>query len=587
MEPFVVAYHGRSAFASEGRPPLSTRYVPFVRSMKSFNRQRLQTDAVAGITVAALALPSAMAYAEIAGVPVSAGLYALLLPVVAYALFGSAPRLVIGPEGTVSLLVASALAPLAASGSADYAMLAAALAIFVGIVFFGARLMRLGWIADYFSQAVLVGYITGVAVVLILGQLGKLVGVSSDKSGTIRETADILSHLGDGNGATIVVAALSVGLLIILGRVSKRIPGALILVVVGILASWALDLASHGVAITGRVPSGLPSLTVPDVSRSHLGSLIEAALAIFLVGFSDSILTSRSFAARHHEVVDADQELLAFGFANVVAGFTQGIPVGTSGSRTAVNDDMGATSQVSGFAAAATIALILLFLTTPIQYLPSAVLGAVIVFAAAKLIDIAQWRSLAQSSKTEVLIAMVTTLFVVTIGVLQAIIVAVVLSIADVVRRAARPADAVLGWSSGSTRYVDVTDHLDAEVTPGVVVYRIQDRMFFANAHFFKRRLWAAVDGAPKPVRHVVLDASAISDIDASAEVALREVLDGLHERSIELHVARATDELRDRFDDVGLTKQIGPDRFHGTVTAAVMACQGTHGGPAKPPSEL
>jgi MFS superfamily sulfate permease-like transporter len=321
------------------------------------------------------------------------------------------------------------------------------------------------------------------------------------------------------------------------------------------------------------VPSGLPSLTVPDVSRSDVSTLVAAALAIFLVSFSDSILTSRSFAARHHEIVDADQELLAFGFANVAAGFTQGLPVGTSGSRTAVNDDMGATSQISGFAAAATIAVILLFLTAPIEYLPSAVLGAVIVFAAAKLIDVTQWRSLAHSSKVEVLIAAVTTLFVVTVGVLQAIIVAVVLSVADVVRRAARPADAVLGWSSASNRYVDVSDHTDAGITPGVVVYRIQDRMFFANAHFFKRRLWAAVDGAPKPVRHVVLDASSISDIDASAEVALREVIEGLRGRNIELLIARAMVELRLHLDEIGITGMIGADHFHDTVNAAVRAC--------------
>lgn len=519
-----------------------------------------------------------MAYAEIAGVPVSAGLYALLLPVLAYAVFGSAPRLVIGPEGTVSLLVASALAPLAATGSAEYTMLAAALAILVGVVYFAARLVRLGWIADYFSQAVLVGYITGVAVVLILGQLGKLVGVSSNEDGAIRETLDILAHLGDANGTTVVVAVASLLLLIVLGRISKRIPGALILVVLGILASWALDFASHGVAVTGAVPSGLPSFTVPDVSGSDVASLVAAALAIFLVGFSDSILTSRSFAARHHEVVDADQELLAFGIANVAAGFTQGIPVGTSGSRTAVNDDMGATSQVSGFAAAATIAVILLFLTAPIEYLPSAVLGAVIVFAAAKLIDAGQWRSLAHSSKTEVVIAAITTLFVVTIGVLQAIIVAVVLSVADVVRRAARPADAVLGWSQDANRYVDVADDTDAGVTPGVVVYRIQDRMFFANAHFFKRRIWAAVDAAPRPVRHVVLDASSISDIDASAEVALREVIEGLRGRNIELHIARATVELRLHLDEVGLTDVIGADHFHDTVTAAVTVCSGPAG---------
>ena len=318
-------------------------------------------------------------------------------------------------------------------------------------------------------------------------------------------------------------------------------------VTLGIAASWALDLVAQGVSVTGSVPSGLPSFELPDVSRADLGTLVVAALAVFLVAFSDSILTARSFAARHHEVVDANQELLAFGVAQISAGVTQSIPVGTSGSRTAVNDDMGATSQVSGLVAAGTIAVILMFLTAPIEYLPSAVLGAVIIYAGAKLIDAAQWRELARSSRVEVVIAAITVLFVVAIGVLQAIIVAVLLSVADIIRRAARPADAVLGWSAHEDRYVDVVDEPDAGITAGVVVYRIQDRLFFANAHFFKRRLWAAVDGAPKPVRHVVLDGSFISDLDASAEVALREVVDGLRERNIELHVARAALELRIR----------------------------------------
>ena len=574
VEPFRKAYQGRRAFASASRPPMTTRYVPFARSMSGYSGARLRTDVVAGVTVAALALPSSMAYAEIAGVPVSAGLYALLLPVLAYALLGSAPRVVVGPEGTVALLVATALAPLAVAGSPEYAALAAMLAILVGAVFLLARLARLGWIADYFSQAVLVGYITGVAIVLILGQLGKLVGVSSDEDGAIREAVDIVLHLGDANAATVVVGIVSIALLVVAGRVSKRFPGALVLVVLGIAVSWALDLAGQGVTVTGEVPSGLPSLEVPDVSTSDLATLTAAAVAVFLVAFSDSILTSRSFAARHHETVDANQELLAFGAVQLAAGVSQGIPVGTSGSRTAVNDDMGATSQVSGIASAGTIAVILLFLTGPIQYLPSAVLGAVIVYAAAKLIDVGQWRDLARSSRVELVIAAVTVACVVMIGVLQAIIVAVVLSVADIIRRAARPADAVLGWSEQEDRYVDVVDHPDAGVTPGVVVYRIQDRLFFANAHFFKRRLWAAVDGAPKPVHHVVLDASFISDIDASAEVALREVLDGLRERNIELHLARATVELRDRLTAVDLDDAIGTDHFHGTVTAAVDACR-------------
>ena len=574
MQPFREVYEGRSAFASESQPPIATRYIPFARSLSKYSSNRLRTDVIAGVTVAALALPSAMAFAELAGAPVSAGLYALLLPVLAYAVFGSAPRVVVGPEGTIALLVATAIAPLAASGSAEYAALAAMLALLVGAVFFAARLVRLGWIADYFSQAVLVGYIGGVAIVLILGQIGKLVGLSSDEDGAIREALDIASRLGDANGTTVLVATVSILLLVMAARINKRIPGALVLVVLGIAASWALDLASEGVAVTGPVPSGLPSFAVPDVERSDMGALVAAAVAIFLVAFSDSILTARSFAARHHEVVDANQELLAFGVAQVSAGLSQGIPVGTSGSRTAVNDDMGATSQVSGLAAAVVIAVILLFLTAPIEYLPSAVLGAVIVFSASKLIVPDQWRSLARSSRAEIVIAATTAIFVVTIGVLQAIVVAVILSVADVIRRAARPADAVLGWSSSQDRYVDVSDDLDVGIVPGVVVYRIQDRLFFANAHFFKRRLWAAVDGAPKPVRHVILDASFISDIDASAEVALREVVDGLRERNIEMHVARAAVELRQRLDEVDLTNAIGAGHFHGTVTAAVEACR-------------
>ncbi|WP_395656308.1 SulP family inorganic anion transporter [Nocardioides sp.] len=573
MQPFREAYRGRGPFASESRPPLATRYVPFARSMAGYTRLRCRSDVIAGITVAALALPSAMAYAELAGAPVSAGLYALLLPVVAFAVFGPAPRLVVGPEGTVSLLVAASLAPLAVTGSTDYGVLAAMLSVMVGLVFLIARAIRLGWIADYFSQAVLVGYITGVAVVLVLGQLGKLVGVSSDEDGAIKEAVDIVVHLDDANPTTVAVAGLSLVLLVVLGRTGRRIPGALLLVVLGIAASWVLDLASHGVAVTGPVPSGLPSVSMPRIGGSELRDLGAAAVAIFLVSFSDSILTARSFAARRHEVVDANQELLAMGVTQIASGMSQGIPVGTSGSRTAVNDDMGATSQVSGLASAAMIAAILLFLTGPIQYLPSAVLGAVIVFSAIKLIDPAQWHSLALSSKTEAGIAGVTALFVLTIGVLPAIVVAVVLSLTDVIRRAARPADAVLGWSDSEGRYVDVIGHPGAGITPGVVVYRIQDRMFFANAHFFKRRLWAAVDGAPKPVRHVVLDASFVSDIDASAEVALREVVDVLREKGIELHVARAAMELRERFDEVGLTDLIGADSFHGTVEAAVEQC--------------
>ena len=578
--PFRTAYAGRSPFASSTKPPWTRRYVPLVGVVKGYSSDRLRTDVVAGLTVAALALPASMAYAELAGLPVTAGLYALVLPVLAYAVLGSGVRVVIGPEGAVALLVASSLAPLAAVGSAEYATLAAALAIAAGAVFLVARLLRIGWVADYFSQSVLVGYITGIAVLMMLSQLEKLTGLSSSYDGAIREAIDIVAHLGDANGPTLAVAGCSFAVLVVVGRALPRWPGALMVVVLGIAASWWLDLESHGVSVTGSIPAGLPSFARPDVSLDELLSLALPAVAIFLVSFADSILTARSFAARHGETVDADQELLAFSAANVAAGFTHGMPIGTSGSRTAVNDSMKATSQVSGLTAFLAIVAILLFLTGPIRYLPTAVLGAVIVYASVRLIDPAQWRELASSSRTEVAIAAITSLCVVVVGVLPAIAVAVVLSIVDVVRRTATPGDAVLGYSEQEGRYADVTTHEDAVVTPGVVVYRIQERVFFANAHFFKRRLWAAVDGAPKPVHHLVLDATMISGVDASAVGAVREVQAGLRGRNISFEVARATDELRAEFDATGLTEVIGPEHFHGTVSAAVQACTG----PAGPP---
>ncbi len=345
------------------------------------------------------------------------------------------------------------------------------------------------------------------------------------------------------------------------------------MVVLGIVVSALLDLAAHGVSVTGSIPSGLPSFARPHLSGSQWLSLAGPAVAIFLVSFSDSILTARSFAARHGETVDADQELLTFSAASIAAGFTQGMPIGTSGSRTAVNDSMNATSQVSGLVGFGAIGVILLFLTGPIRYLPTAVLGAVIVFASLKLINPEQWRELSRSSRVEVGIAGITALFVIVIGVLPAIAAAVALSIIDVVRRTATPNDAVLGYSAAENRYADLGTHPDAGVTPGVVVYRIQERLFFANAHFFKRRVWAAVDGAPRPVHHLVLDAAAIGGVDASAVVAVREVYEGLRSRNITFEIARSTDELREQLEDTGLADLVGADHFHATVSAAVEAC--------------
>ena len=407
---------------------------------------------------------------------------------------------------------------------------------------------------------------------MIVGQVGKWFGIAYTSHTATEQAAELIGSIDEAHWATALVGGVTFVFLLLFGLFLPKVPSALIAVAVGIAASWLFDWSGMGIATVGAVPSGLPSIAIPDLTLDDYRSLVGPAIAIFIVGFADSMLTARAFAMRHGEHVKADNELLAQGVANISSGLSQGIPVSTSSSRTAVNDDL-ATSQVSGLVAASVIALILLFFTGPIQYLPVAVLAAVIINAAIKLIKVRSWIDLSHSSKAEVAIAGVATVFVVSIGVLQALAVAVLLSLLDIIRRSARPHDAVLAYSPSLQRWADVTEASDAEVSPEVVVYRLGERLFFANAHYVKRRMWAAVHGAPPPVRWLVFDASATSDIDASAQAALDEVVRGLHDEGIGFAVARAPASLKSRLDAVGLSDHIGRDNFYSTVMLAVESC--------------
>jgi high affinity sulfate transporter 1 len=536
---------------------------------------------VAGVTVAALAIPSAMAYAEVAGLSPVNGLYALLLPTVAYVLLGSSRQLVIGPEGSISTLIAAAILSLAVAGSPDAAELAAMLALLVAACFALAWVLRLGWIADYFSRPVLVGYIHGVAVILVIGQLGKLLGLSIDARDPLPQLWEVVRELGSVSGATIVLGAVALAILLVLARVMPRLPAALLVVVAAIGLSWALDLQAHGIAVVGPIPAGLPSFDLPSPAWRDVVHLVPAAVGIFLVAFADEILTARSFAGKHNQHVRASQELLALGAANAAAGVTQGFSIGASGSRTAVNDGMGARSQVAGIVAAATVLVILLFLTEPVQYLPKAVLGAVIVSAAIGLVDVNAWRSLAAVDHVEVAIAGVTTGCVVVFGVLEALGVAVGLSVIDTVRRSARPHDAVLGWVDRLGRYADVALHRSATVTPGVVVYRLDDRLFFANARYFKGRVREAIRGARTPVSWLVFDAEAVTHADSTGLEALEDLTKDLRRDEITLVVARLRTRMQEQFKLSGLTETIGPEHFYPTVHAAVQAFARSEGAQA------
>ena len=565
-------YHDASPFRRQAAEPLLTRALPVTSSLRRYHGRSARHDTVAGVTVAALALPSAMAYAEVAGLSPVNGLYALLLPTVAYVLLGSSRLVIIGPEGSISTLVAAAVLPIAADGASAVA-LAAMLALLVAVCFGLAWVLRLGWIADYFSRPVLVGYIHGVAVVLVVGQLGKLVGLSIDADEPLGQLWEALTEIGDASLATFAVAVIALGALFGLRLLMPRIPAALIVVVAAIAASWGFDFESHGVAVVGPVPSGLPSFDLPSVAFTDVVQLVPAALGIFVVSFADEILTARSFAGKHHQRVRASQELLAMGAANAAAGVTQGFAVGASGSRTAVNDDLGARTQIAALVAAATVAVILLFFTEPVQYLPQAVLGAVIVFAAVGLIEPAAWRALASVDHVEVAIAGVTTGCVIAFGVLEALVVAVGLSMIDTVRRSATPHDAVLGWVEHLGRYGDVALHRSAQTTPGVVVYRLDDRLFFANARYVTGRVHEAIRAAPSSTMWLVFDAEALTHVDTTGLDALRDLAGELRRDGITLVVARLRGRIAEQFEASGVSEVIGPEHFHPTVRAAVDTC--------------
>jgi MFS superfamily sulfate permease-like transporter len=343
-------------------------------------------------------------------------------------------------------------------------------------------------------------------------------------------------------------------------------------VVAAIGISWAFDLQAHGIAVLGPIPAGLPSLVLPSPAWQDVVHLVPAAVGIFLVAFADEILTARSFAGKHNQHVRASQELLAMGAANAAAGVTQGFSIGASGSRTAVNDNMGARSQLAGIVAAATVLVILLFLTEPVQYLPKAVLGAVIVSAAVGLVDVNAWRALAAVDHVEVAIAGVTTGCVVVFGVLQALVVAVGLSIIDTVRRSAKPHDAVLGWVERLGRYADVSLHRSATVTPGILIYRLDDRLFFANARYFKGRVREAIRAARAPVSWLVVDAEAVTHVDSTGLEALEELVHDLRRDEITLVIARLRTRMAEQFEFAGSTEAIGLDHFYPTVHAAAQA---------------
>ncbi len=558
-------------------PPSTTgvsRFIPGLALIKGFSPALLRTEFVVAVTVFAVLVPSAMAYGDLAGVTPVAGLYVALGAMVMYALFGSSKQVITGPEATAAIMTATAVAPLAGGDAARYAALAALLAILVGVVALLARVAKLGFITDLLSKPVLVGYIFGATLIVIGSQLGKMFGIKLQSDMFFQQVVELISRLDETHLLTFAIGAVCMAVLLIVRRVNRKVPGPLIVVVGAIILSYVLGWEAQGVAVVGPVPAGLPQVTVPAVTVSDVFALLPAALALLVLIYADEILTSRVFAAKHAQKVDANQEFVGLGAANIAAGFLTGFPAALSASRTTVNDQMGGKTQWVGLIAAALTIIFLLFLTPLLAPLPTAALGAIIIVASLGLIDIAAFRFLRQVRPAEFWLAVITAFGVLCVGVLAGILVAVVLSLIILLYRIARPHDALLDDvdAAGGTVYRGVADKETAFTEPGLIVYRFDAPLVFANAAYFTDRLEALVANAGPGLKCVILDAEPISDFDSTAAEALETLDTDLERAGADLWIARANAPLRELLTTTGLMTRLGAEHIFPSVRAAVLA---------------
>jgi high affinity sulfate transporter 1 len=566
-----MAQGQRTAEASDG----AGKWVPAVRTLRIYRRSWLPRDLVAGIVLTALLVPAGMGYAEASGLPAIYGLYATIVPLVVYAILGPSRILVLGPDSSLAPLIAAAILPLAAGAPEEAIALAGMLAILSGLLCVLAALARFGFITDLLSKPVRYGYINGIALTVLLSQLPKLFGFSIDAEGVIPEATAFIRGVADGETNT---AALIIGLaclLVILGfkRWRPRIPGVLVAVVGATVAVGAFGLAQrYHLSVVGPLPKGLPSFQVPSVSASNLDALLAGAIGIALVSFADTSVLSRTFAIRGGYRVDPNQELVALGAANVVSGLFQGFSVSSSSSRTPVAEAAGAKTQVTGLVGALAIALMLLFFPNLVRNLPDSALAAVVISAAIGLIEVAGVRKLYRLRRTEFALSIACFLGVAVLGVIEGIFIAVGLALLDFIRRAWRPYDAVLGRVEGLKGYHDVARHPDAKRIPGLVLFRWDAPLFFANAEVFADRLRLAIASSPTPVRWVIVAAEPVTDLDTTAADVLQQLDEELAAEGVDLRFAEMKGPVKDRLKRYALFERFGADHFYPTIGTAVDA---------------
>jgi high affinity sulfate transporter 1 len=542
---------------------------------RTYRRAWLPKDLVAGLVLASLLVPQGMAYAELAGLPAITGLYTSILCLIAYAIFGPSRILVLGPDSALGSMIAATVLPLAAAnGDPDSAILyASMLSVMVGALMLVGAKTGLGFIAELLSQPIQKGYMNGLAITIFVGQLPKLFGFSTDADGLIGETQAFVQGVQAGEvvPAAAAIGLSSVVLMLVIGRVVPKIPAVLAGVVTAMVLSWALDLAARGVSTIGVLPTGLPPFRIPLVPVEDLALLFAGAVGIAVVSLADAISVSSAFAGRTGQEVDPNQEMIGIGAANVATGLFSGFPITTSSSRTAVAEQAGAKSQLTGLVGAALIAVMLVFLPGLLAYLPNPTLAAVVVVAAISLADIQGTVKLYRERRTEFFLSLAAFLGVALLGVLPGIAVAVILSILTVFRRVWNPYRTVLGDVPGVPGYHDVRMYPDAEQLPGLVMFRFDGPLFFANANTFRNEVRHLANADPRP-RWIIVAAEPITDIDTTASDMLEALDAELDAKGVHLVFAELKDVVHlkiQKYDDEWLTDRAS---FYPTTKSAVKA---------------
>ena len=545
--------------------------VPGLVTLRQYQRTWWTKDALAGVTVAAYLIPQCMAYGELAGVGAATGLWTILPALVVYFWVGSSPQLSVGPESSTAVMTAATVGPLVAVYGGSYPVMAALLACWVGVVCLLAYLARLGFLADLLSKPILIGYMAGVAGTMMVGQLAKVSGVPVRGEAIIPQLLSFLTHLDQIHGPTLGLAILVLSFLFLVEIYVPGAPGPLLAMLLATLGVALLGLQHQGVAVVGPIPAGFPRLELPRVSGAANLACFTAALGIAIVGYSDNVLTARAFATRHRYGIKPNQELLALGLANLATGLTQGFPISSSASRAAIGNAMGSKTQVFSLVAGGVVGLALLFLRPVLALFPSAALGALVIYAATKLVEGSEFLRLQRFRRNDLGLALLTTLGVLATDLLVGVAIAVALSVIELFARVARPHDAVMGKVPGLAGLHDITDWPGATTIPGLVIYRYDAPLFFANAEDFKRRALAGIDRETTPVEWFVLNAEAIVEIDITAADLLISLYDELKARGITLGMARVKQDLYLQLGRAGLLDRIG-DRVYFTLPTAISA---------------